>query len=171
MILGCMYSGKTTELISRFNRYKIGGKKCIMVKPQIDNRYHDEYVVSHDDIKIQALVIKKLTDVENELENYDVICIDEVQFIDDVVEISEKLANKGKIVELCGLSGNYKREPFPIISNLIPKAENIIFKKAICKETGKSAAFTKRLVNVDGDILIGGSDYYSATDRNTYFKN
>lgn len=169
LIIGCMYSGKTSELISRYNKYLIGGKKCIMVKPLIDNRYDEDHVVTHDGNKIKALSTKLLGDVVTELLKYDVICVDEVQFVSDVIVVSEQLANQGKIIELCGLSGTYKREPFDIISNLIPKCENVTFKKAICKNTGGKATFTKRIVDIEGDVLIGGNNYYTAVDRATYF--
>ena len=69
---------------------------------------------------------------ESDLSKYDVICIDEIQFYPDNVEFCEKMANAGKIVEACGLSGNYLREPFPNVSLLISKADDVQFLTAVC---------------------------------------
>lgn len=181
LILGCMFSGKTSELISRYNRYTIGNKKCIMIKYKNDTRYDDKMIVTHDNIKVDAVVCDKLVEVDDLhiVSDYDVICVDEVQFYTDAPVYIEKWANLGKIVEACGLNGTYDRKPFPVISNLIPMAENISFLTAICRETGELASYSKLTVvdkrnhNENDDSTnerIGGAESYSAVDRLTYFK-
>lgn len=171
LILGNMFSGKTTELGRRYNRYKISGKACIMIKYKNDTRYDNAMVVTHDNLKIEAIPCEHLSDVDEQVQNYDVICIDEGQFYDDAPEFCEKWANQGKIVEINGLSGTFNRTPFPIISKLIPLAETVIMLNAICKKTGRCASFTKLLVeNTTGGVeIIGGLDKYDAVDRHTYF--
>ncbi len=170
LILGPMWSCKTTELIRRYKRYTLGMKKCMMIKYKNDTRYDNAMVVTHDGHKIEAFACEVLCEADLEIQNYDVICIDEVQFYKDADVYIDKWANQGKIIVASGLNGNFKRQEFPIISKLIPLAENISFYTAVCKETGKDATFTK--INVDNDIIevIGGSELYSAVDRQTYFK-
>jgi len=174
LITGCMFSGKTSELQSRYNKYRIAGKKCIVIKHCIDNRYSstkDTFVVTHDGKKINAISCNLLNDLTNIITEYDVICIDEIQFFSDAVEICEKWANEfGKIIETSGLNGDHKREPFEIISNLIPCCETIEFKRAVCKYTGKSASFTKRLIESKEQIIVGGEDMYQSVDRITHMK-
>lgn len=174
LILGCMFSEKTTHLIRRYRRYTIGGKKCIMIKYKGDNRYDSEMVVTHDNIKIKALVCESLYEADTIIQEYDVICVDEAQFYKDGHIFADKWANEGKIVEMCGLNGTFNRTPFKVISKLIPKAENITFLKAICKETGNDAVYSQlndhSYDNKDSSELIGGSEMYSASDRTTYFK-
>ena len=170
-IIGCMFSGKTSELISRYNRYTIGKKKCLMIKYKNDTRYDKNMIVTHDGIKVNAVVCENLYEVDYKINNYDVICIDEVQFYKDADIFCDKWANNGKIVEACGLNGTFERKPFPIISNLLPLAENITFLTAICKETGNNAVYSKRLIDDKKEEVIGGEDAYSAVDRETYFKN
>jgi len=176
LILGCMFAYKTSELIRRYNRYSIGGKKCIMIKYKNDVRYDSEMVVTHDNIRVNAIVCEYLFEADKIVEAYDVICIDEVQFYKDAHIFCDKWANTGKIVEVCGLNGTFERKPFKIISKLIPLAENITFLTAICKETGNDAAYSQLNTDTNGinektSELIGGSDKYSASDRQTYFKN
>lgn len=174
LIIGCMFSGKTSELQSRYNKYKIAGKKCIVIKHCIDKRYDNDTnicVVTHDGKKVNAVACNLLTELTDIIKDYDVICIDEIQFFNDAVEICEKWANEfGKIIEASGLNGDHKREPFKIISNLIPCCETIEFKRAVCRDTGKPASFTKRLIESKEQIVVGGEDLYQAVDRITHLK-
>jgi len=173
LIIGCMFSSKSSTLINRYKRYTIGGKKCLMVKFKRDNRYDLNSVVTHDGIKIKAVSCEFLKEITDLVYNYDVICIDEVQFYSDADIICDIWANNGLVIEACGLSGDFERKPFSIVSNLISKAEDIIFMKAVCKKTGQDAVYSKLMdipENVESKEIIGGSDKYEAVDRLTYFE-
>ena len=176
LILGNMFSGKTTELLRRYRRYKFSGKSCIAIKYTNDTRYDTNYddpmVITHDNMKVEAIACKCLHEVNEQIKDYDVICIDEVQFYTDAPEFCEKWANQGKIIEASGLSGTFNRTPFPVISNLIPLAETLIMLDAICEKTGNRAPFTKLLIeNTTGGVeIIGGADKYAPVDRGTYFE-
>lgn len=173
LILGNMWSGKTSELIRRYNRHSIGGRNCLMIKYKGDIRYDSEMVITHDGIKIQAKVCGYLYEVDKYVEEYDVICIDEVQFYKDAHIFIDKWTNMGKIVEACGLNGTFNRTEFPIISKLLPMVENITFMKAVCKENGNDAVYSNINMIVDNKTteIIGGSEKYTAVDRKTYFKD
>ena len=173
LIIGSMFSGKTGELIRRCNRYTIGGKKCFMIKYKNDNRYDGEMIATHDGIKVPALICEYLYEADKIIDNYDVICVDEVQFYKDAVIFCDKWANQGKIVEASGLNGTFNRTEFPIISRLIPLSQDIVFLKAVCKETGNDAVYSNINVPVDKGIIevIGGDDKYNAVDRLTFFNN
>ena len=171
LILGPMYSGKTSELLRRLNRYKIAKKKCLLIKFDEDNRYDDEYVCTHDQVKHKAVKCNKLEKVNNIITNYDVICIDEVQFYSDSSIYCDKWANDGKIVEACGLNGDFNKKPFEQITKLIPQVDDLIFLKAVDKNTGQDAPFTFRLSNNKEQKVIGGLDIYSAVSRTSYIRN
>lgn len=173
LILGSMWSGKTSELVRRYRRHTIGGRNCLMIKYKNDTRYDDEMVVTHDKITVQALVCEYLYEADHVVEEYDVICIDEIQFYKDAHIFADKWANMGKIVEACGLNGTFNRTEFPIISKLMPLSENITFLKAVCKETGDDAVYSNINMIVDKNVteVIGGSEKYNAADRKTYFKD
>lgn len=169
LILGCMFSGKTTELSRRYKRYVIGGKKCVMIKYAGDTRYSVHEVATHDGIRIEGFPCTQLVEASEKVADYDVICIDEVQFYRDAPEWCDAWANAGKLVIACGLNGMFNREPFPIISRLIPLVESLTFLTAVCCETGGDAVYSQRLTADTEEELIGGSESYHAVDRATYF--
>ncbi len=173
LIMGPMFSGKTTELLRIYNRFKIANKLCILVKYKNDNRYDSENkVVTHNNKWNDAqFTCTHLSDIfkDNNLIRADVICIDEIQFFPDADVICDIWANNGKTVVVSGLNGDYNREPFEIISKLIPKVENITFLNAVCKESGKEAHFTKRKTQNKNKLLIGGEETYDAVCRKNYF--
>jgi len=170
LILGPMFSGKSTTLLNRYRRYKIAGKKCLLVKYSKDNRYSDKQIVTHDNLRYDAISCNELKDIKNIIDEYEVICIDEIQFYIDGAHYADLWVNNGKIVEACGLNGDYLRLPFQQISLMIPRVDNITFMTAVCQETGDDAIFTKRLVKEYGQELIGSDDIYKAVSRKIYLK-
>jgi thymidine kinase len=169
LIIGPMFSGKSTMLLTRYRRYKIAGKKCLLIKYEKDIRYSVTELVTHDNLRYEATSCGKLQDVDDIINNYDVICIDEIQFYSDGAHYADLWANNGKIVETCGLNGDYLRNPFHQITLIIPKVDNITFVTAICKDTGNDAIFTKRLSDDKKQEVIGTDDIYQAVSRKIYF--
>ena len=172
LIIGPMYSGKTTELLRLYRRYQIAKKNCVIIKYGEDKRYHTNKVVTHDNVQydsLNAMLLSGLFQTPS-IQRADVICIDEIQFFPDADVICDMWANNGKTVVVSGLNGDYNREPFEIISKLIPKAENITLLNAVCKETGKEAYFTNRKTKNKDKLLIGGEETYSAVCRKKYFE-
>lgn len=132
--MGCMFAGKTTELLRRCNKHEITGKNVLRVKFSADRRYGNDFKIStHSGLQHSAKPITSLADLGDEWVNADVIGIDEGQFFEDVVEFSEKAANSGKIVIISSLQGTFLRGAFPNILLLIPKCEKIKKLTAICK--------------------------------------
>lgn len=163
----------TSELIRRYKRYSIAGKKCLMIKYKNDTRYDKKMIVTHDNLKVEAFVCEFLYEADSFINDFDVICVDEVQFYKDAHIFCDKWANKGKIIEACGLNGTFNRTGFEIVNKLIPLADDIVHLKAICKETGQDAVYTKLNIEHEGNNfeLIGGNEKYSAVDRKTFFDN
>jgi len=172
LILGPMFSGKSTTLLTRYRRYRIAGKNCLLIKYAGDNRYfaNEEQLVTHDLISYKAVSCRRLADMSETVRNYDVVCIDEVQFYPDAAETCDAWANSGIIVEACGLNGDFKRRPFEQISRLIPLCESINHICAVCKVTGEDAPFSKRLSNEEEQEVVGGADKYTSVSRAVYFQ-
>lgn len=169
LILGPMFSEKTTTLISKYKKYIIRGKKCIVVKHNFDKERYDEfYVTTHDNQKIKSIASSYLFELDNIVKEYDVIIIDEIQFYPDAHIFCRKWANEGKIVEVCGLNGQANLKPFDVISKLLPRVDSIVYLTAVCRETGENASFTDRTIDNTDEILIGGADLYRAVDRKTF---
>lgn len=170
LIIGCMFSSKTSTLITRGTRYKLGGKKCLFIKFSNDTRYSKNEIATHDHKYYDAIPTLKLADVDALVNPYDVILIDEVQFYPDAAMYCDKWANSGKIVEACGLSGDFQRKPFEQISLLVSLADNITHVTAVDKENGQDAAFTYRNSNDNNVVVIGGDEIYQALSRESYVK-
>lgn len=168
LFIGPMYSGKTTTLLSRLERYKIGGKKCMIIKYINDKRYSDTKVATHDNHNHDAISTKLLHELNDNINDVDVIMIDEIQFYEDGAFMADTWANKGKIVECFGLNGDYQRKPFEQISLIIPLCDNITHLTAIDSINGKEASFTYRTIDSNEKELIGGKDMYMALSRDTY---
>ena len=116
LILGPMFSGKSTRLIEIIRKYTYKAKKTIMIKYFADQRYSDKSeVVTHDLIKYDSIDCKNLRDSFHIIKNYDVIGIDEGQFFPDLVEVCEELALMKKTVIISALNGDFRMEPFPVI--------------------------------------------------------
>ena len=172
LIIGPLFSGKTTTLRDLCERYTIAGKKCLLIKYLSDNRYSKDKIITHSGLECNQITIntKLLENIDQTVHNYDIIGIDEIQFYEDAPKYCDKWANNGLIVICAGLNGTFERKEFPIISKLIPLTEKIIQKHAVCRETGYNATFSYRLSNNKNVIDIGGSDKYIAVDREIFNK-
>ena len=171
LIMGPMFSGKTTELIRRVKRYSIATYNCCLVKYENDDRYDQDSIATHDNELANAYSCSRLSEVMEKIMQHKVIGIDEGQFMPDLAECCEKLANEGKIVIVAALDGTFQRKAFSSTLNLIPIAETVIKLKAVCMKCYGDAAFTKRTVDSEKVELIGGADKYKAVCRGCYFED
>ena len=166
LILGPMFSGKSTRLIELMRKYVYKAKKTIMVKYYADQRYSEKSeVVTHDLIKYDSINCKLLRNSFDTLKQYDVIGIDEGQFFADLVEVCEELALMGKIVLIAALNGDFRMEPFPVIQRIIAKADKIKLLKAYCFNCHKDAKFSLRIVQSNETVLIGAGEAYKPACR------
>ncbi len=170
VICGGMFSGKTEELIRRIRRAEYAKQKVQIFKPKIDNRYEDDYIVSHSMMKAPS---EKIGDISEMLDllrpDTQVVAIDEVQFFDDrVIDICNDLADQGKRVIVAGLDLDYKGKPFGPIPQLLAVAEYVTKNSAICVKCGNPATRTQRLVRDSDTILVGSKDIYEARCRNCH---
>ena len=166
LILGPMFSGKSTRLIELMRKYVYKAKKTIMVKYYADQRYSQKSeVVTHDLIKYDSINCKILRNSFDTFKEYDVIGIDEGQFFADLVEVCEELALMGKIVLIAALNGDFRMEPFPVIQRIIAKADKIKLLKAYCFNCHKDAKFSLRIVQSNETVLIGAGEAYKPACR------
>jgi thymidine kinase len=169
VITGCMFSGKTEELIRRIRRAQIARQKVGMFKPGIDDRYHESEVVSHDKKSILSIAIEHSSQLLGHMDNFEVIGIDEAQFFDEkLTEICEKLALAGIRVIVAGLDLDYRGVPFGPIPNLLATAEYVTKVHAICPHCGNLATHSYRLTTEQETILVGEKDKYEPRCRTCY---
>ena len=168
VISGCMFAGKTEELIRRINVLSYAKKNIIVFKPKIDNRYSDSEIVSHSGAKVPCLVVEKAQDILKKIEaDTEVVAIDEVQFFDkDIVEVCEYLADKGIRVMVAGLDKDFRGESFGVMPELLTRAEFVTKLTAVCAKCGDPATRTQRLVNgkpagfEDPIVMVGADESY-----------
>ncbi len=166
LIIGPMFSGKSTRLIGLIRKYSYKAKKTIMIKFFADNRYSEKSeVVTHDLQKYDSINCKNLKDHFEELKKYDVIGIDEGQFFPDLVEVCQELALLKKTIIVAALNGDFRMEPFPVVANLIPRADKIKLLHAYCFKCHKDAKFTLRIVQSNETVLIGAGEAYKPACR------
>lgn len=171
VISGCMFSGKTEELIRRLNRSIIANQQVGIFKPVLDNRYHESDIVSHADRSIRSKPVQKASDILSFAENCDVVGIDEAQFFDQsIVDVCNSLANSGKRVIVAGLDMDFEGKPFGPMPNLLAVAEYVTKVHAICVKTGDPASFSFRITDESGQVLLGEKEAYEARSRRAFLE-
>lgn len=171
VICGSMFSGKTEELIRRIKRVKLTTKKIKIFKPELDNRYSDNKIISHDKNFISSISIKNSLEIKKLSNDCDVIAIDEVQFLDvEIVKVCNDLANKGNRIIVCGLDMDFTGKPFGPMPYLMAIAEYITKLHAICLRSGNLAHYSYRISNNKNIIDIGEKNKYEPLSREEYYK-
>ena len=167
VIVGCMFSGKTEELIKQVRRAQIAKQKIQTFKPRIDSRYSESDVASHDQNKVLSQPVSEAFELYRLVEPAtSVVAIDEGQFFtDDLIEAATLLANEGKRVIVAGLDTDWRGRPFGPIPHLMAIAEVVRKQHAICRVCGAPATRTQRLVSAQDDILVGSTEAYEARCR------
>lgn len=173
VITGCMFAGKTEELIRRINVLQYAKKNIVVFKPKIDNRYSEGDVVSHSGSSVKSYVIKQSKDIHQYIhDEVQVIAVDEVQFFDkDIIQICNHYANKGLRVMVAGLDMDFRGEPFEVMAQLMVQAEFVTKLTAVCMKCGAPATRSQRYVNHkpasydDPIIVVGASETYEARCR------
>ena len=169
VICGPMFSGKTEELIRRLVRAQIAKKNVFIFKHSTDNRYSEDYIVSHNKNKIKCHSITSPEQIIEFSKEIDIVGIDEAQFFNlDITETCNRLANEGKKVIIAGLDRDYKAIPFGPMANLLAHADYITKLNAICMVCGNEASFSQRLTKEKNQILVGESEKYEARCRDCY---
>jgi thymidine kinase len=170
VIAGSMFSGKSEELIRRLRRAQIAKQRVQIFKPALDNRYADDAIVSHSEMKIGSTNVRSSAELlEKVAADTEVVGIDEAQFFDaELPAACIKLANSGKRVIVAGLDQDYLGKPFEPIPQLLAIAEYITKTLAICMVRGGPANHTQRLVASQERVLVGASGTYEARCRHCW---
>ena len=174
VVAGCMFSGKSEELIRRLKRSQIARQKVIALKSSLDDRYGLDTIASHSGIRLESALVSSSSDVLRIAEDkqIEVVGIDEVQWFDSgIVDVAEYLAGKGVRVILAGLDQDFRGEPFGPMPELLALAEEVTKLTAVCMVCGRPATRTQRIVNGrpaqydDPVVMVGAAESYEARCR------
>lgn len=169
LIVGSMFSGKTTELLRRIRRLKSIGMRCVVINHSNDTRVEGAFVQTHDGFKLPAIKTPDL--LLTDIRAYDAVAIDEAQFFPNVdAAVRVMVETHGKFVLVAGLNGDYRRQPFGHLAELLPVADDVTWTRAFCQRCsdGTLASFTLRLTPEETTVSVGGADKYSAVCRRCY---
>ncbi len=160
VILGCMFSGKTTKLIEITQDLLRQSKKVGIFHPIIDTRYKVNAINSHagNSIDSQAL---DLNTAHIPTKGMEVVVIDEVHFFNDsIVHAIEELLNAGVDVYAGGLNKNFLAQPFATVEKILPLADKKIELYAKCSVCDRPAEFSYRKTTSQDLFVIGGAESY-----------
>jgi thymidine kinase len=172
VICGPMFSGKSEEMIRRLRRAEIAGQRVVIFKPRIDDRYDAADVVSHAGARMRAVPVLSALEITERAQGFDVVGIDEVQFLEPaVVGCALELADGGLRVVAAGLDQDFRRLPFGPMPELLSRAEFVDKLQAVCHRCGGPATTTQRLVDgrpapYSGEtVVVGAAEQYEARCR------
>lgn len=169
VVCGSMFSGKTEELIRRLKRAQFAKQKVEIFKPQIDTRYHEEKVVSHQGNEIHSTPVPSSSNILLLATDVDVVGIDEAQFFDmELVNVVNQLADSGVRVIIAGLDMDFKGQPFGPMPALLACAEYVTKVHAICMTCGSLAHISHRKTNETNLVVLGETDSYEPLCRDCY---
>jgi thymidine kinase len=159
LLVGPMFSEKTTELQRVIRRYALAKKNTLIFKYAKDDARYGKNCVTHNGHEMEAVSVLTLLPYMDMVRTVSVIGVDEAQFFPDLIPFCREMVELGKIVIAAGLDGTFERKPFSSIMNLIPFCKKVKKLSAICACCGDEAAFTRRLssekeVEIIGDITL-----------------
>ena len=172
LICGSMFSGKTEELIRRIIRAQIAKQNTAIFKPNLDNRFSTEEIVSHNNRKIKSIMVSNALEILVKVGDAKVVGIDEAQFFDEsLIRVCRELSSNNKRVILAGLEKDYLGKPFGPMPELMVEAEYVTKVLAICVVCGNPANFSYRITSESSQILVGETDKYEARCRKCFYQN
>ncbi|MDP9273282.1 MAG: thymidine kinase [Chloroflexota bacterium] len=162
VICGCMFCGKTDEMLRLLRRFAIAGRRVILIKPRLDTRADDVTVVSRSGAHHRALAVDDSSQIEALVGDADIVAIEEGQFFDDgLPDVVERLADGGRQVLVTGLDRDFRGIPFGPMPRLMALADQVTKLTAICVVCGEQATRTQRLIDgraapVDSPLIVIG---------------
>jgi thymidine kinase len=173
IIIGPMFSGKTSRLVEIYKQYKFCDIPVIVINHSFDNRYHEDLLSTHDKIMIPCIRISKLFDINSsQLEDIEIILINEGQFFEDLYTWVELMLKQNKKIYICGLDGDFERKKFGKILDLIPLCDKVTKLSSLCGicKNGTSGIFSMRITQEKEQTVIG-YDNYIPVCRKCFEKN
>lgn len=170
--VGPMYAKKTTRLIEKYYEYIHLYEHVIVLTHSSENRYSVEQLSTHDKTKIPCVKFNSISEFieknHEQLTDIQVILIDESQFFPDLDKVLYLVDCLHKKIHLFGLDGDYNRNKFGMITDLIPYCDSVEKLTATCVRCNHPAIFSHRTVSCKDQILVGSNDAYESLCRNCY---
>lgn len=179
VISGCMFAGKTEELLRRLRRTDIAGREIEVFTPEIDDRFERDSIGSHNGREWESTVIADSKEGQKQLYSIgstaDVVAIDEFNFLSkEFIDVAQELADSGARVIISGTDQTFRGESFEPMGSLLAVADDVTKLTAVCEVCGQKATRNQRLINGEPapedspTVLVGGEDSYEARCRDCH---
>ncbi|RRJ30147.1 thymidine kinase [Halocatena pleomorpha] len=177
VITGCMFSGKTEELLRRIRRAEIAGQSVAVFTPAVDGRYGETTIGTHTGATWNATVVdeEQPQRILASLDGEEVVALDEANFFSkELVSICKRLADDGRRVIVSGTDQTFRAEPFEPLAQLMTLAEYVDKLQAICTQCGEPATRNQRLIDGkpahydEPTIMVAAEESYEARCRNCH---
>jgi thymidine kinase len=174
LIIGPMYSGKTSKLIEIAKQCNLCDISYVVINHKLDDRFNnvtvnDSMMYTHDKVNIKCIYVDKIKTIMETINNFDVILINEGQFFTDLYESVEEMLLINKQVYIAGLDGDFQRKRFGSIIDLIPVCDKVTKLNSLCGvcRDGTPGIFSLRTFQEKEQIVIGSNNYIPVC-RNCY---
>ncbi|MFK7929608.1 MAG: thymidine kinase [Myxococcota bacterium] len=166
VVTGCMFSGKTEELIRRLIRAQIARQRVLVFKPAVDVRYARKDIVTHTGQRLACQPVAKASQMLQLVGDAQVVGVDEAQFFsNELVDVCNRMADDGRRVLVAGLDQDFQGRPFEPIPQLLAVAEYITKNLAVCMVCGAPADRSQRLDAREEKVVLGATGVYEARCR------
>ncbi|MEC8364880.1 MAG: hypothetical protein VXZ51_02855 [Actinomycetota bacterium] len=162
---GPMFGGKTSRLLAAVERYQYQKKKILCFKPDMDDRYNKESIVTHSSSQ-STLQVQRVSSgqdictIVDTMGTPDVIAVDEAFMIPGAAQSLINLYFQGVTVLVSSLQLSYECKPFEEMQQLLPYATRVEVCPAVCAKCDRDAFYTHRKVSGDETLMIGGVNMY-----------
>ena len=172
--IGPMFGSKTTRLLGDIDRLKHKSMKVLALKPNIDSRYDNNCIASHNGGKVKAINIDSGHEIYKILseEDYNVIAVDEAFMISNIDEVLIDLYKSGKSIIISSIQLDSNEKPFENIRNMLPFGTKVEICPAVCTKCNEDAYFTMALFDIDNasqEEKLGGKEKYEPRCHKHYF--
>ena len=170
VLCGCMFSGKSAELIERLKRAKIARRKVQVFNSALDTRYGRAQITSHDKLSMKSASVKTAREILKKIKpDTQVVGIDEANLFDAALpDVCDELARRGARVIVSGVDLDYTGKPFEVVAQLMARAEFVTKKLAVCTKCGSPASRSKRIIKNKSRVLVGAEGMYEARCRKCF---
>ncbi|HEY8375351.1 MAG TPA: thymidine kinase [Nannocystis sp.] len=166
---GTMDSAKTLNLLAVAHNYRSQGKRVLLLKPRIDDRFGAGSIASRAGLHADADLLLDPDSVLDPamFEGIDCVLVDEAQFLSArVIEQLRVLTHNGPPVICYGLRTDFRTRLFEGSQRLLELADSIEEVKVTCQFCNRKAIFNLRhdggAARTEGEqIQLGGSESYA----------
>ena len=168
--IGSMYAGKSSEIIKIVKTFEAAHVNYLVITHSMENRYDQNYLSTHDNKKIPCEKLSNIKNIYNlkTFSDASIILIDEAQFFEDLLDVISIVETYKKTVYVFGLDGDFKRNKFGNILDLIPYCDNVHKLKSICYKCKSKGIFSLRISDSINQVLVGSNNDYQPVCRECY---